>query len=272
MSVAAFATPASADHHQMKVREVFTGADVNDDYVELQMYSSAENFVGGHNLQSFDATGTLVDNFEFPGDAATGGSQRTILVGDTEAAGTPDFTDEMLDNSGLGGAVCFVSDTFGAIDCVSWGSFSGSLPSPAGTPAGALGPTTALRRQITPGCNTLLEAGDDTNDSATDFGFAEPNPRNNSVLPVETACPNTSITKGPDGKTTDRTPTFKFKSTPGGADFECKVDARDYDPCESPETLRRQSLGKHTFRVRAIQGDSIDPTPAKRRFKVIKRK
>src|SRR5262249_37902142 len=58
----------------------------------------------------------------------------------------------------------------------------------AGTPAPALTTGTALRRSIASGCPTLLEAGDDTNDSATDFAVTTPNPRPNSVTPTETSC------------------------------------------------------------------------------------
>ena len=67
-------------------------------------------------------------------------------------------------------------------DCVAWGNFSGGAAlqtatgTSAGTPVSPGGITAgkAIRRSIAPGCPTLLEAADDSNDSATDF--AEVNP------------------------------------------------------------------------------------------------
>ena len=58
----------------------------------------------------------------------------------------------------------------------------------AGTPAPALTPGMALRRSISAGCSTALEAGDDTNNSAADFSVTTPNPRPNSVAPSEMTC------------------------------------------------------------------------------------
>ena len=71
----------------------------------------------------------------------------------------------------------------------------------AGTPAPALVSGMALRRSIAPGCSTLLEPSDDTNDSATDFSLTTPNPRSNSVTPTEMPC-----TPGGGGGGSDRLP------------------------------------------------------------------
>src|SRR5437773_393427 len=79
-----------------------------------------------------------------------------------------------------GGAVCYVSGTPGFVDCVSWGNFSGSLPSPTGgnvDPAG-IPDTKAIRRSIARGCPTLLEGPDDTN-SPSNWGNVTPAPLNN---------------------------------------------------------------------------------------------
>ena len=58
----------------------------------------------------------------------------------------------------------------------------------AGTPAPALTSGMALRRSIVAGCPTMLEPSDDTDNSATDFSAATPNPRSNAVTPTETPC------------------------------------------------------------------------------------
>jgi hypothetical protein len=69
----------------------------------------------------------------------------------------------------------------------------------AGTPAPALVSGMALGRSIAPGCSTLLEPGDDTNDSATDFSLTTPNPRRNSVTPTEMPCTPGGGGGGPTG-------------------------------------------------------------------------
>jgi Ca2+-binding RTX toxin-like protein len=86
----------------------------------------------------------------------------------------------------LGGAACF--DT---IDCVSWGAaFTGSANLPdKTTPNGSVLPATfSLQRTIAPGCPTLLEAGDDTNNAQTDFLPGPKEGRPNSVPPPERPC------------------------------------------------------------------------------------
>jgi hypothetical protein len=69
--------------------------------------------------------------------------------------------------------------------------------------------------------------------------------------------------------TRDRTPTFRFKSSLTPATFQCKLDGGSFKACSSPDTLARLSLGRHTFKVRAIHAGSTDPTPASRTFKVV---
>jgi len=267
------AASASATFHLMSVSEVFPGSTAApaQDFVELQMYSSGQNFVNTHKITVYAANGTVADTFTFPASVSNGENQRTILVG---AAGTvagviPDQVDAGLASMDPnGGAVCWET-----LDCVSWGTFAGTglVPS-AGTPASAISDGSSLTRSITPACATMLDAADDTNDSATDFSLATPSPRNNAGTITETPCPNTAITAGPSGKTTDRTPTFKFKSIPAGAGFECRVDANAFVSCTSPDTLPKLMPGSHTFKVRALNGPSIDPTPASQRFKVVRKR
>src|SRR5262249_58612562 len=99
------------------------------------MYADGQNLVGGHQLRIYNPTGTLFSGFTVPGNVTNGQNQRRILLGDTMAPGSPDFTiagmGTSLTNFASAGAACW--DT---VDCVSWGTFSGNanLPSPAGTP------------------------------------------------------------------------------------------------------------------------------------------
>ena len=47
----------------------------------------------------------------------------------------------------------------------------------------------SLTRSISPGCATLLEETDDTDNSATDLALPTPSPRPFPVAPTETASP-----------------------------------------------------------------------------------
>lgn len=271
--------PASAfaTFHFMSVSEVFPGSAANagQDFVELQMYSSGQTQVNAKTVTLYAANGTVADTATFGSDVTHGANNSTILVGaaSTVVGITPDLVDSGFTAiNPAGGAVCWAA----TVDCVAWGSFTpplGGLPSPAGTleSPGGIPDGSSITRDIGSHCATLLEAADDTDSSDADFSPLPPSPRNNAATPTEQACPNTKITDGPGSKTKDRTPTFKFKSTPGGATFECKLDSGDFETCVSPDTLAKQSFGKHTFSVRAVDGASIDQSPAKQTFKVVRR-
>lgn len=87
--------------------------------------------------------------------------------------------------------------------------------------------------------------------------------------------PDTRITRGPAkrvGTAKKRaTVRFRFRSPGAAARFQCKLDRRPFRRCKSPKRLRVKP-GRHVFRVRAVDaGGNADPTPAKRRFRVVKR-
>ncbi len=199
---------AAAAFHLTSIREVFPGdtARPTSQYVELQMYAAGQNQVGTHSVTVYNGLGTANSTATFPGPVANGQNQRSILIASPDFAGafgiTPDLeiTAPMMDRSG--GAVCFDS-----IDCVSWGSFAGfagPAPSPVGASAVAIPDGSSLERSIAPGCETLLEAGDDSNDSATDFAAAPPSPRNNSTASTETECDTTVTGAKLSAKSTQR--------------------------------------------------------------------
>jgi len=81
--------------------------------------------------------------------------------------------------------------------------------------------------------------------------------------------PDTRITKGPR-KTHATTVKFKFVSTEDGSKFECKLDRQKFKACKSPKKYKGLKPGKHVFKVRAVKGKKVDPTPAKRKFKILK--
>jgi hypothetical protein len=289
-AVALVAPTASASFHLVKIREVGNGGAGVPDYVELQMYASGENFFGSAHakIQSYNASGAVLGTFEFTSNAASGQNQRTVYVSRDD--GTPpipaDFTSPNLivPNDG---AVCYgINFTPGAaLDCVAFGAFAGfpaGAPSPVGTAAPTIPSGQALARSIEPGCATLLEPGDDTNDSATDFSVGAMSPRNNSMAPVEMACtgggggggdtdpPETKITKAPHKQITKPKVKIKFSSDEAGSSFMCKLDKKPSKPCESPYKARVKP-GKHKFAVYATdQAGNADQSPAKVKFRRVR--
>ena len=243
--LAIWAPAASATFHLMQIREVYPGsvATPGSEYVELQMWAEGQNHVGGHVLRSYDATGTVTGIDTFPADVAHGANQSTMVLATPEAesqfgliSDAPLVPSGELDPSG--GAVCWEN-----LDCVSWGGFSGSLPSPAGSPAapGGIPDGMALRRSIAPGCPTLLEPGDDHDNSAADFSVVFPGPRPNSVPPSEHACGAGVAAPSQPG---------------GGRRRRCSVGSRRSDRVTAP----RPSASPRTMQARASNAQST-PTP-----------
>jgi hypothetical protein len=290
--------PAGATFHEMWIREIYAGSLLQPEsqYVELQMWSPGQNFVQGHVLKTYDASGGVTSTNTFTADVPNGANQSTILLATPAAeaefgvgADTGLGSGKSLDPAG--GAVCWE-----ALDCVSWGSFSGPLPSPAGSPAAAMPSGMALRRTIAPLCPTALDGGDDHNNSAADFSAVFPAPRPNSVAPSERLCsnggggfggggdgggaggqkkgaPQTTLRRKPGKKIHDRTPTFGFSSNEAGSTFQCKLDGKPFKGCRSPFTTKRLNFGKHTFKVRARdKSGKLDPSPASYSFNVIPRR
>lgn len=294
--------PAFATFHLIYVREVYPGslASPQAEYVELQMYASGQNHLHGHTLSFFGASGAPSGSTTFAADVAGSANQSTVLVATPAAesqfgiAADAAMPGGSLDPSG--GAACWE-----ALDCVAWGDFHGSASSPVGSPADPAGipDGMALRRTIAPGCPTLLEQSDDSNDSATDFFDAPPAPRPNSVAPSEHACtaasegsgespahggtapggsaagraPQTSIRSGPRHRTHKRSATFRFAASEAGSTFLCSLDGRPFKACRSPYTVRGLRPGRHVLRVEARRpGGPIDPSPASWSFRVLAKK
>jgi len=294
-SLAALLLPtlASASFHLIKVREVYPSAG-NDAYVVLQMYAGGQEFVGGHSLTSYNASGALVDTSTFAAQVANGQNQRTLLVGDDGVQASfgvaPDLVDSGLTLAPAGGAVCWNAGGSPA-DCVAWGNFSGKSVEPVGGPAapGGVPAGMALRRDISRACPTALENADDTDNSLADLLTVAPQPLPNSAVPGEQPCAGSGGGGGPGGgsggsnhggpqtilkgkpakRARDRTPTFRFRSDHAEANFQCALDKGRFRACRSPFTTKRLTLGVHTFRVRAREGSEVDPSPARYSFRVV---
>jgi hypothetical protein len=268
--------PAQASFHEIKIREVFPGTAANPDsaYVMLQAYSAGQVSIGGQSLYVY-SSGALLTCGTPPGYTAPNGqSQMTIVFGDTAVAADIQCSNLNVLPLAAGATVCWPGAQ--PVDCVAWGNDTTSVGSPVGAPAPAIPDGLALRRSIAGGCPTLLEAGDDTNNSAADFEQTTPTPRNNATAPTETGCPgdtaspNTKIKKRPKNRSDDDSPTFKFRSDELGSKFKCKLDKKPFRGCKSPKTYHGLDPGAHTFKVKAIDAaGNIDTSPAKDAFKVL---
>ena len=67
------------------------------------------------------------------------------------------------------------------------------------------------------------------------------------------------------------TATFKFAGGEGAGPltFESKLDKKKFKRCTSPKKYKKLHLGKHKFKVRAIdESGTVDPTPTRKRFRI----
>jgi hypothetical protein len=172
---------ARAQFDMVKIVEVFTGP--GPQYVMLQSYAAGQDQLTGHSLFVYDASGSVVQTNTFPSPDGIAGelNQAAILIGTSNVAGafgiTVDLDMPAPMMSATGGKVCWDATL---VDCVAWGNYSGSSTGvgsaavPGGIPSGK-----AIRRDLAiSGGATILDATDDTNDSAADFDLVDPQPRN----------------------------------------------------------------------------------------------
>jgi hypothetical protein len=86
---------------------------------------------------------------------------------------------------------------------------------------------------------------------------------------VQFGAPETTISSGPGGTTSNATPTFTFTSSAPDSTFECRIDDAAYSSCETPYTAPALAEGAHAFSVKATDGDGdTDQTAALRTFTV----
>jgi hypothetical protein len=75
--------------------------------------------------------------------------------------------------------------------------------------------------------------------------------------------PNTILHVWPPKTTRSRKAYFHWGANRSPVRYQCKLDARRWKKCSPGKTYKRLVLGKHTFRVRAIDAAGADKTPAK---------
>jgi hypothetical protein len=75
---------------------------------------------------------------------------------------------------------------------------------------------------------------------------------------VDTVAPNTRIVGN-----SRKGAKFWFTAAERGARYECSLDGRGFTPCKSPQGYTLLTLGRHTFRVRAIDAaGNVEASPA----------
>jgi RTX calcium-binding nonapeptide repeat (4 copies) len=200
--IAVFALSATAGAYQQNfIRQIHPSLGVfGGEWVELQMYADGQNQVAGKVIRTFFPDGSLGSQYlitprpDTP-NAPNGQNQRTILISSlfTPMNVTADYVAPVADlqMTGEDGAVCYTENdapAYTPIDCVSYGNFTGNIPT-AGTPAVRTPFESTLERSITRGCPTAVDPLDDSDNSSADFALSTRPPRNNSTPPTETLCP-----------------------------------------------------------------------------------
>ncbi|MFI5026678.1 MAG: hypothetical protein ACHQCI_08020 [Solirubrobacterales bacterium] len=94
-----------------------------------------------------------------------------------------------------------------------------------------------------------------------------------AAFTVDTAPPQTTLHSGPKRIKKGKNASFWFSSSEPSSTFECRLDAKRFAPCKSPQKLIKPRKGVHTFEVRATDVlANVDATPAEWTFKVKKKK
>jgi hypothetical protein len=84
---------------------------------------------------------------------------------------------------------------------------------------------------------------------------------------TDTTAPQTQIDSGPQGASTNPSPSFGFSSNEAGSTFACRLDASAWAPCSSPKAYAALADGAHSFEVRATDAaGNTDQSPAARAF------
>ena len=270
---------ASAAFHLSKISEVHEGGGTGGDYVELQMYASGQNVLSQHFIRTYDSGGAPFTTYQFPSNVANGENQRTVLIGSPIGA-TPDFLVPGNLFPGPRGSVCFLDSLpFAGIDCVSIGTGTAApmgIPSPVGSPVivpgdpaamGGLATGQSIHRTIEPGCSTLLEAADDSQDSATDFSLGAPSPRPNSTAPTERDCtPDLSLSAKKKQKAGKK---IVVKAT--CSDQDCTYTATGKIKIKGGNSSAT-AVAKKTFKLKALSGELSEGEETKLKLKLSKGK
>jgi hypothetical protein len=121
---------------------------------------------------------------------------------------------------------------------------------------------------------TRIAATQTSEGGTSELAFATTEPEPKKEGGGKDTPPQTKIVKGPQTKgpkARPHTAKFKFTSNEAGSTFKCKLDRKPVKRCKSPKTYKKLKPGKHVFKVWATDAaGNKDPTPAKRKFKILK--
>jgi Ca2+-binding RTX toxin-like protein len=188
---------------------------------------------------------------------------------------TSDFTADEENNNAVVAPHNFAFDEAGNVVSINTAGFAADAAD--GTTYDGATPKLRAITPITPGAHSVylsvFDQGDGILDSAAFLDnlrlFTVPAGSCQAGATDDLTPPDTTITSGPSGTTSDTTPTFTFTSSEAGSTFECRVDGGAWVACTTPFTTAELSPGDHTFEVRATDGvGNVDPTPASRAFTV----
>ena len=125
-----------------------------------------------------------------------------------------------------------------------------------------------------------VEVGDDTTTRfsavATDEAGNVSKCSRPAVYVEDSTPPQTAIKAGPKRKIRSKKNKvlvrFRVRANEKGSSFQCRLDRKPFRRCKA-NFKARVRVGRHRFQVRAIdKAGNVDPTPAKRAFRVIKTK
>ena len=186
------AAPAAADHHLMRIVQVYAGDATHPDaqYVVLQMCTGGQNVLINRDIGFFDAAGVAIGSpVVFPANLPSGNSQDRVFIATSSAVALFGVASDLRMPARIlpvGGKLCFEPGA-SPVDCFGWGNYSALPDATIGTPFDAgvgITPGDAEQRSlsIAGGSGTLecTTPNDDTDDSANDFGPTTPNPGNNA--------------------------------------------------------------------------------------------
>jgi hypothetical protein len=87
--------------------------------------------------------------------------------------------------------------------------------------------------------------------------------------PADTTAPDTTMTGGPSGTTTQTSASLTFSATEAGSTFACRLDGWAWAACSSPKAYSGLTVGSHRFKVRATDAaGNTDTIPAARNWSI----
>ena len=171
---------ANAAFHLAVIDEVLTSynGDANVQFVEIRMLNTSQTVVGNTVLAAFDASGSYTADVLVVPNSLTPNAELRWLMGTTQFQTASGVTPDFIMPAGLptgGGMICWgapgLDHTIPAnyIDCVAYGTYSGSSNVHIGTPT-----------SLDADGHSLQRTGD-TNNNAADFVCGDPaDPTNHS--------------------------------------------------------------------------------------------